>query len=377
MPRPYVDQDESRLEHLRSQHHHVAHHETGKYTLNKLFSNHTIDIMDYCRDFYVNPHALKSDQAVKEWALGLTIWHDDTGDHYNNMTAFLHPTPNYHRLTAIGKIYAFMFYMNDNIGREKLGHMTPQEIIEVRGIVDHIYELIHTGKLPANSGPIVQGAYESLEAVRQRADADWYRDLIEMMKDHLEPSYYDQNSRVQGQVLTVKEFVDRRLYISGMYITLALMEFGDNQYLPWAKLQDLGLVEDIKDLQWLCAAIGAIMNDIFSFEKEFIVDGSDFNLIPIMYLNNPEWSFHETIMKATNFVRNLVINFRDLEDKLYDILAGYEDSDPAMSLAVKTHMLSLRRSVQATWVWENYTERYKNEATIFYENTPQSTSIHA
>ena len=142
-------------------------------------------------------------------------------------------TPNYPRLTAIGKAYAFMFFMNDTIGREKMGQMTPKQIGEVRRIVDRLYTLIHTGELPAGSGPIEQGAYESSAEIQALADPVWFRDFMAMVEQHLQPSFYDQNSRAQGQVLTVQEFIDRRLHVSGMYATIALTEFGDDQYLPW------------------------------------------------------------------------------------------------------------------------------------------------
>jgi hypothetical protein len=290
------------------------------------------------------------------------------------MTAYLNPTPDYARLTAIGKVYSFMFYMNDTIGREKMGKMTSQQVGEVRRTLDRLYTLLHTGQLPPDSGSIERGAYEAHEEVRQLADPVWFHAFMEMMELHLQPSFFDQNSRIQGQVLSMKEFIDRRLHVSGMYVTLSLMEFGDNQYLPWDLLGSLNLSDSVRHLQWLCVAIGALMNDIFSYEKEFIVEGSDFNLIPIIYLNNPDWSFHKTIMKATGVVRNLVRNFRDLEDDIYANLTQHEAVHPAMVKAVRTHMLSLRGSVQATWIWENYTERYKNTATIFRENIPQSLS---
>jgi len=344
----------------------------GKYALHELFSDDTVNIIRYCEDFHPNPHASKSDKTVKTWAQRLGIWNEETGDHYNNMTAFLHPTPEYNRLVTIGKTYAFMFFMNDSIGREKVGKMTPKQIGEARRIVDRLYTLIHTGELPAGSGQIERGAYEASSEIRQLADPLWFRDFMAVMEQHLQPSFYDQNSHAQGQVLSVQEFIDRRLYVSGMYVTIGLIEFGDNQYLPWELLDNLDLSEPIQRLQWLCSAIGALMNDVFSYEKEFIVEGSDFNLIPIMYLNNPDWSFHKTIIKASHFVRNLVRNFYDLENDLNAELAHYENAHPAMVKAVKTHMLSLRGSVQATWQWEVFTDRYKNTATIFRENMTQS-----
>lgn len=363
MSRYYTHEDERRLVLLREEHTRLSRQDV--YALSELFSDETLDIVEYCQDFRPNPYAERSDATVKAFAQQYNIWVEEGGDHYNNMTAYLHPTPNFDRLTAIGMAYAVLFFMNDTIGREKLGHMTESQRAEVRQIIERLDGLIDTGMLDAAASPIEKSALASLKEIQRNSDPKWYQNFLKLMKQHLAPSFFDQNARAQGQVLTIDEYIDRRLHISGMYATVALMEFGDNQYLDWHELKQHMLAGGISRLQWLCAAIGAFMNDMFSFEKEFIVDESDFNLIPVIALNEPSLTLDEVVLKAADIVREMVKEFRDLAQLLE---ANSDVLSPPCADAVRAHILSLTCSVQATWVWENVTERYKQPYTIFREN---------
>ncbi len=364
----YTQNDEDRLQHLQREHWEIAHYKPGLFALRNLFSSPELDIMDYCKDFRVNPHAQPSEAEVKTFAQHHGVWVKKGGDHYNNMTAYLHPTPDYERLTLIGKAYAVLFYMNDTIGREKMGHMTAEQIAEVRGIVGRLEVWLKTGALPPGAGPIERSAYVSSEEIRALADPAWYQAFLVHMKQHFEPSFFDRNARAQGEVMTVHEYIDCRLNVSGMFATIALMEFGDGEYIEWQEVRAFGFYNELKRLQWLCAAIGALMNDLFSFEKEFIVEGSDFNLIPVMTLNNPHWSLEQVVTHAAELVRCYVIEFRDLAEQIEAVCGEQADAHPALVSAIRKHILSLVGSVQATWVWENDTARYKQAQTIFLEN---------
>jgi hypothetical protein len=376
MSHTYTGRDEQRLRELRQEHTLIAHQQPGLYSLHHLFSDATLDIIDYCRDFRPNVHARTGEEIVKDFARHYDIWVENGGDHYNNMTAYLHPTPNLERLVAIGKAYAVLFYMNDTIGREKLGHMTVDQRTAVQYIIHNLTSMLDTGMLLAEPGPIERSAAVSLAEIRHLANPAWYQEFLTLMRQHLEPSFFDRNARAQGRAYSVEEYIDTRLHVSGMYATVALMEFGDDQYLDWPTLMALGLDGAVRRLRWLCAAIGALMNDMFSFEKEFVVENSDFNLISVVYLATPGATLHDAVHAAADIVRGQVQEFSRLYDEVMDVCARASSGFPAEMRALETHLISLRGSVQATWVWENDTERYKQQHSIFRENlrTPFTAS---
>lgn len=367
MARVYGEADERRLESLLREHERLAREHPGFYSLRALFSDEALSIEAYCRDFRPNPHAAASEVEVERFARRHGIWVEKGGAHYNSMTAYLHPTPDEQRLTIIGKSYVVMFFMNDTIGREKLGHMSPAQKNEVRGIVGRIDKLLETGTLPSGAGALEEAARESLEEMRQSSPPAWFGRCMALFKEHIAQSFHDTNARAQAKVPTVDEYIESRLHVSGMYVTIDLMEFGDNQYIPWAEVVELGLLAQLRRLQWLCAAIGAFMNDVISFEKEFVAEGSDFNLVPVIAMNEAESGLHHAITEAARMVRAYVVEFRDLAAVLEARREQLAPNHPALASALAAHIRSLTGSVHATWAWQNATGRYRAPVTIFEE----------
>lgn len=368
MSRSYTLMDERRIVLLRQEHATTARINSGIYSFSSLFSDDTLHIEDYCHYFRPNYNAMDSDPEVKAFAQHYDIWIEETGDEYNSMTAYLHSTPGLERLNVIGKIYAVLFYMNDTIGREKMGRMNDGQKYEVRQLVDRLNYLVETGNLSPDAGPIERAARKVLLELKNTSDPAWYEQFLTLTKLSLNPSFVDQNGRAQGHVLSIEEYADLRLHISGMYLTVALFEYGEDLYLDWDELRRVGLDADVARMQWLCAAIGALMNDMYSFEKEFIVDGADFNLLPIVILNQPNLTLGQGVHKAATIVRDMVKEFRDLDEKLLAVNEILRDTHPGLAQALDAHLRCLRASVQATYVWEKVTARYKQQASIFREN---------
>jgi hypothetical protein len=117
----------------------------------------------------------------------------------------------------------------------------------------------------------------------------------------------------------------------------------------------------------LTCEIGALMNDVFSFEKECIVDESDFNLVAACFLNNPGWTLERAIRYASDIVRDMVTEFRELEAYITRRCIAIQSTQPALAKTVLTHIEDLIGSVHATWVWQNVTMRYKGDS-VFAEN---------
>jgi len=367
MARVHCEADERRLESLLREHERLARERPGSYSLRSLFSDEALDIEAYCRDFRPNPHAAASEADVERFARRHGVWVEKGGDHYNSMTAYLHPTPDEQRLTIIGKSYAVMFFMNDTIGREKLGHMSAAQKQEVRGVVGRIDKLLETGTLPPGAGRLEEAARESLEEIRQSSPPAWFGRCMAVFKEHIAQSFHDKNARAQAKVPTVDEYIESRLHVAGMYVTIEFMELGDDQFIPWAEVAELGLTAQIRRLQWLCAAIGALMNDVFSFEKEFVAEGSDFNLVPVIAMNAAESGLHHALTEAARMVRAYVVEFRDLAAVLEARRKQLATDHPALASALAAHIRSLTGSVHATWAWQSVTDRYRSPVTIFEE----------
>src|SRR5258708_40231758 len=91
--------------------------------------------------------------------------------------------------------------------------------------------------------------------------------------------------------------------------TVSLIEYSQDNYLDWPLLEIAGLADDIRELGMTVSLIGALMNDVFSFEKEVIDNRSDSNLLAIIVLNNFRMELKEALSVATTIVRNLLAEY--------------------------------------------------------------------
>jgi len=339
------------------------------WSLRELFSTADCDIAEYCSEFRPSEFGAQACAEVERYCRGQGIWLEPGGAHYNSMTPYLHPGPvSAQRLTVIGLFNAILFWLNDTVGREKYGHLPESEQGRARAELERLCRLLETREPPADPSPVEAATADFLSQVGELADPQWLAEFLVSTVAHLRTAIRDQNARARGDLLTVAEYIDLRAQVSGMYPAIALCEFGRDSYLDGDRLAGAGLLADLRRLRVLTAEIGALMNDMFSFEKECIADRSDFNLIPVCLLNTPGATLADAVRDAGTVVRDRITEFRQRHDALADRCRepGLADTDLAAQLEV--HLADLAGCVQASWVWQLVTTRYKG-TSIFAENT--------
>ncbi|WP_036569724.1 terpene synthase family protein [Nocardia sp. BMG51109] len=361
----YVVAIEAALETMRSDHERLVREERP-WSLAALFSTPDCDIVDYCRDFRPNRFGAEACTAVETFCRRHDIWLEAGGAHYNSMTPYLHPgAVTAERMTIIGMYNAILFWLNDTVGREKFRHLAPDAQRGAGIAVDGLCLLLEKQRMsPDPTSPEIAAA-EFLKLLAADAEPRWLQRFLDSTADHLRTAIRDQNARARKGLLSIDEYIDLRARVSGMYPAVALCEFGRDDYLPWRRIADAGLKADLVRLRRLAVDIGALMNDMFSFEKECIIDGADFNLVPICLLNAPGETLAGAVEQAGRIVRERFTEFRLLRERVDDRCAGLPD--PALAAQVRAHVVDLVGCVQATWVWQNVTRRYKG-ASIFTEN---------
>ncbi|MGQ4597548.1 terpene synthase family protein [Nocardia sp. R6R-6] len=339
-----------------------------KWSLRAMFSTPDWDIADYCRDFRPNRFGVQACAEVERFCRGRKIWLEPGGSHYNSMTPYLHPGAiSAERMTVIGLYNAILFWLNDTVGREKFGHLDDDEQRRARVAVDRLCSLLRTRTAPSDATPVEASTSAFLAMLSALADPAWLDRFIDDTIEHLRPAIQDQNARTRGGLLSVAEYIDLRGRVSGMYPAIALCEFGRDDYLPWDRIRRAGLAADLRRLRVLTVEIGALMNDVFSFEKECIVDLADFNLIPAILLNEPGTSLADAVHGATEIVRARLTEFRQIGAATAQRCDRFRAHDAALAATVSTHVADLISCVQASWTWQIRTLRYKG-ASIFTEN---------
>ncbi|MEU4841334.1 terpene synthase family protein [Nocardia testacea] len=348
------------------------------WSLQELFSTPDCDIAEYSKEFRPSRFGERACADVEKYCRAQGIWLEPGGAHYNSMTPYLHPGPiSADRLTTIGLFNAILFWLNDTVGREKFGHLSTGEQDRARTGLDRLCRLLESRTAPEDAAPIEIATLEFLSRLRtQNADQQWLDGFLESTVEHLRTAIRDQNARSRRDLLTTAEYIDLRAQVSGMFPAIALCEFGRDSYLDRQRLAAAGLADDVRRLRVVTAEIGALMNDMFSFEKECIVDRSDFNLIPVCFLNDPRATLADAVHAAAEVVRDRLTEFRGLHAALTARCAEPDIAGSGLAGPVLTHLADLDGCVQATWVWQLMTTRYKGVG-IFSENNARPSSSGA
>ncbi|MBF6347525.1 terpene synthase [Nocardia flavorosea] len=366
----YTAAVEREIDDMRAQYEVWVH--TGEpWSLRELFSTPDCDIAEYCAQFRPSEFGAQACDDVERYCRAQGIWLEPGGAHYNSMTPYLHPGPvSAQRLTVIGLFNAILFWLNDTVGREKYGHLSETEQRRARSGLDRLCILLESRAAPDNPSRVEAATVDFLSRIEELSQPRWLDEFLASTVEHLRTAIRDQNARARGDLLTVAEYIDLRAQVSGMYPAIALCEFGRDSYLDGERLARAGVAADLHRLRVLTAEIGALMNDIFSFEKECIADRSDFNLIPVCLLNTPGATLTDAVRAAGTVVRDRITEFRRRHDALADRCRepGLADTDLAAQL--RAHLADLAGCVQASWVWQLATTRYTG-AGIFSENHPR------
>ncbi|WP_327119753.1 terpene synthase family protein [Nocardia sp. NBC_01730] len=340
-----------------------------QWSLRALFSTPGWDIVDYCRDFRPNQFGAEACAEVERFCRAHGIWLEPGGEHYNSMTPYLHPGAiSAERMTIIGLYNAILFWLNDTVGREKFGHLDGAAQALAWVAIDRLCELLRTRSAPVDPTELEISMASFLAMLSHLAEPAWLDRFIAVTIAHLRPAIRDQNARARGGLLGVAEYIDLRSQVSGMYPAIALCEFGRDDYLPWGRIRNAGLAGDLRRMRVLAVEIGALMNDVFSFEKECIVDLADFNLIPVVMLNHPGWMLEDAVRHAAEIVRAKLVEFRRVVAAAAEQCVRMRAIDSDLAATLSTHVEDLVGCVRATWAWQIKTLRYKG-ASVFAENS--------
>jgi hypothetical protein len=305
------------------------------------------------------PHqsATVSERAVERFARRHQLWIDGHSEQYITMNSWLYPTAiTEERLTNIGNIFAFLFYLDDWLGNEQQKRLSQEKRTSTR---EMILGMLRTMQDPARApqNRFEAALRECIVSLVPLAPADWLHSALDATRQHIAISTKDHDTGTLGNAFTVEEYWRRRLQVSGMLPTVMLIDIATNNFLSEATLTRWGIHDEVQEMRLLSASLGGLVNDLFSFEKEVIDAADDFNLITIFMLNEG-CDLATAIQKAITFINQQTLRFFELES----IVASRASTEQICS-----YLDALRDILGATWYWQNNTARYRRPNSIFAE----------
>ncbi|WP_143307451.1 terpene synthase family protein [Chitinophaga vietnamensis] len=364
------------LQSVQQQYHALLMQGNTIFSLEQLFDSDQFAIREFCRSFRPHAHAPALAQAARAFGEQHGIWLE-TAEHYITCAIFLFTSADTARMMAIVENLAVDYYLNDTMGREVFGRLSSGQQRHASMIIDRMGNIDVVQDDITAPHPVEIANRQVLQFMKETSPEAWFDQFLELYCYHVKVTHRNCNATEMGRIPSVAEYVDSRCHMAGMHHVISLLEYSDGAFLDHAWLEAMGIMQPLKRLQYVTAAIGGLMNDLFSFEKEVIDNGADANLVMVLALNHPALTLEEVLLKACQQVNGLLVEFQCLYNEVMSTCqaAVAEHVIPAASL--HKHLEGLERCVQASWVWQVHTARYKRAHSIWEETQLQDVMARA
>ncbi|HEX2914762.1 MAG TPA: hypothetical protein VH186_28480 [Chloroflexia bacterium] len=285
-------------------------------------------------------------------------------EQYCTMNGFLFPDTSIERLVAIGNFNNLLFYIDDIAAAENAGSASGYaEELKVNGscvsieTIERWISIFETGQLPPHVTPL------------ERAFADVRKQFLDISGDNTEwyqrflvsgAHYFRKTSRAHAHLpgdtaLNLDKYIAWREHDSGMYPVIDLIEFACDLRIPEEVINS----PVVSRLRLNCARIGGLMNDVFSYQKETIIEGNRFNLVNLI-LEKDKCGLKTAAEAAMEVVNSCTFDFIKHENQI----SGW---DAAICAAVRKYVEGMKNQINATWYWQMFTNRYRSPDSPFVE----------
>lgn len=150
------------------------------------------------------------------------------------------------------------------------------------------------------------------------------------------------------------DFIEVRDLDTGGLQTCMLLEVTNDCVLPDVARQN----ETLSKMTWLTYRSAAWVNDIISYHKDVIIEGSEFNLVQ-MFLKEGR-TFDEAVTESVELVNEMIQQFLDLEAEL-------PSWDVETDAIVSRYVSGLKDLMSGNTYWHLTSPRYRHPESPFAE----------
>ncbi|MBC9930554.1 terpene synthase family protein [Chitinophaga qingshengii] len=354
-----------RMRQLQAQYHELIAAGT-MFSIADFLNFGSFTLKDYCQTLNPHPQSETIIKIAQQFCEEHGIWIEQA-KHYITCELFLYPDARFDRLVSMVENNAIDYYLNDIIGRDLFGHLNAAKQTEARELMKRMANVDSRLSLPENATSVEKANIEILTFMKSTSPLPWFEKFLQLYCYHIDVTHRDGNADAQGYISSVEEYIDLRCHTSGMHHIVMLIEYAAGKFLNMNWCSDLGIDRYLQRINFLTAAFGCLSNDLFSFEKEVVDHSTDANLLTIVALNDPTCSLTEVIVKSAKIVQEMLIELLDLIDKIKKQSHDLSGTDELENGALTSYIKGIEKCIQASWLWQVYTKRYKRPSSIFVE----------
>lgn len=302
----------------------------------------------------INPHAAEAERRAEVYCQELGIWLPNFHE-YNTMSRYLHPDADLERLTAIIVIYNFLYYIDD-IHTSNRSNPDEEDDVLMQSIYRNFIPILMHGEMPSSRNPLYETCKLIREFILKLAPEAWLQRIVTSLAQHLTTSTYSVQAIMVDGVPDLDKYIHLRNFDSGMVSCVELIELEMGIFLSDEVLND----PTIQQLRLCVMRVGALMNDIFSYHKETILNGQRFNLINVL-MESRDITFDEAASEAINIVNGFSTDFVEYERQVPEF------DNPDLNYMVSRYVRGLRNEMLAIYHWQMSTNRYRSPDSPFPE----------
>lgn len=362
------------LERIREEYATLLAANSVRFSLTKLLSPDSFLLDDYCNTYRPNKNIDSLMQEVKEYFVERDIWLDNSRHHISTVP-FLFPLGQHNRMLSLTKNLTIDYQLNDWMGRDVFRWLSVEEQLTAREIITRIAAVDERLDIPPDATPVEVANIEILKEIKQSSPPEWFSRFLHLFNYHIAITHQDGNAADSDHTISVDEYIALRTHLGGMFHVVMWGEYSEGMFLNWDWLAEKKMDESIKKLHAMVAEFGVLSNDLFSFEKEVIDLGSNSNLVMALAFNHPDLSLSELFEQAAAIVRDRLMEFVATMKQLRGSCKELAAATPEICERVDHHLDVLDRCMQACWLWQKFTHRYKREHSIWQETSLSKATL--
>lgn len=297
----------------------------------------------------VSRHAREAERIARDWASKHRLVPGNY-DGYTTMSRWLYPgAVDANRLAAACIVHNLFFFIDDLFFDTDLidpaDHAVDPELLKQPERLPQMLKswmlAFRSREVPQNAASLHYAFAEAGEFVaRVAGDDTWFSYFVDTVDDYID-AVLNRDVNLEAYTQDIETFTSIRERDTGGLHTCVLIELTHGLHIGgWRD------INEVHRLTRLCYRQASFINDIVSFDKDVMAEGSDFNLILVL-MNSHQMSFDEAVDEAVNLVNSYVQAFSALSE-------AYE----APTADVRRYVEGLGDLIGGNIYWHLTTPRY-------------------
>jgi hypothetical protein len=307
-----------------------------------------------------NPFARPYARAAADLLVGVGLITDDPADRGARrfegvvvLDPYVYPCASLERLLVAGAFSHWLFFLDDQYDDHPELGRSP---LEVRQIMNRYFEALSTGRLPPSPAPFARFTVYLRRRLEASSPPGWMQRFLGNVHAYLfEGSLRTVEYWAQDRVPSTNDYLAIRMHDSAVFPAIDMIEVAAGIRIPTEVLEHPSIIE----MKQLTVRHTAYVNDLFSYQKEVLWNGTPCNLVHVV-MHNESVSFEEAVGEIVAMVNRDMQRFIELERSLPSF-------EPAIAGEVNAYLAGMKDWMRGNVEFSLASSRYRAPDSPFLE----------